>query len=184
MVPPRPISSPDDATAARGADLEGDPLARAVSSPDDAMAAALALARLAAAHGDVPVGAIVVGEDGSLLGVGKNERELTGDPTAHAEVLALRAAARAKGHWRLEGATLYVSLEPCAMCAGALVSARLARLVFGARDPKAGAVRSLYAIADDRRLNHRLVVEEGLFAEESARLLRAFFARLRAEGQK
>lgn len=153
-------------------------------SRDDAMALALDQARLAELHGDVPVGAVVVGPDDVVIGVGKNERELTGDPTAHAEVLAVRAAAKAVGHWRIEGATLYVTLEPCAMCAGALVSARVARVVFGTRDPKAGAVRSLYSIADDVRLNHRLVVEEGVRQAECAAVLRAFFAKLRAEGQK
>lgn len=149
------------------------------------MRVALREAEAAAALGEVPIGAALVATDSNtLLAVGHNLRETLHDPTAHAEIVALRSAARERHLWRLDGTTLYVTLEPCAMCAGALVSARLARLVFGARDPKAGAVRSLYAIADDRRLNHRLVVEEGLFAEESARLLRAFFARLRAEGQK
>ena len=140
-----------------------------------AMRLALAEAHAAEEHGDVPVGAVVVC-DGRVIAARHNERELTEDPTAHAEVLALRDAAAAIGHWRLEGCTLYVTLEPCAMCAGAIVSARVPRVVFGATDPKAGAVRSLYEIADDPRLNHRAVVEHGLLAEESAALLRAFFA--------
>ena len=144
---------------------------------DDTSAMALALdeARAALAHGDVPVGAVVV-RDGVVIAARHNERELTGDPTAHAEVLALRDAAAAIGSWRLDGCTLVVTLEPCVMCAGALVNARVPRLVFGARDPKAGAVTSLYSICTDARLNHRLVVEEGLDADESGALLREFFA--------
>jgi tRNA(adenine34) deaminase len=140
-----------------------------------AMQRALAEARAALAHGDVPVGAVVV-RDGQVIAAAHNERELTGDPTAHAEVLAMRAAAAVVGHWRLDECTLYVTLEPCAMCAGAVVNARVARLVFGATDPKAGAVRSLYEVADDPRLNHRAVIESGLMADEAGALLKDFFA--------
>ena len=148
------------------------------------MTEALAEADAAAAHGDVPVGAVIVDGAGRLLARGHNRREIDGDPTAHAEIVAIRAAARERGHWRLEGCTLFVTLEPCAMCAGALVNARVGTLVYGASDPKAGAARSLHRIADDPRLNHRLTVHEGLLADEGASRLRAFFARLRAEGQK
>ena len=142
---------------------------------ESAMRSALEEARAAEAHGDVPVGAVVV-RGGQLVAARHNERELSGDPTAHAEVLALRDAAATVGHWRLDDCTLYVTLEPCAMCAGALVNARVARVVYAASDPKAGAVRSLYSIADDRRLNHRALVDAGLLAEESAAMLKAFFA--------
>ena len=139
------------------------------------MREALVQARAAQAHGDVPVGAVVV-RDGQVIAAAHNERELTGDPTAHAEVLALRAAAAVVGSWRLDGCTLYVTLEPCAMCAGAIVNARVPRLVFGASDPKAGAVRSLYEVADDPRLNHRAEVVGGVLADEASALLKAFFA--------
>jgi tRNA(adenine34) deaminase len=140
-----------------------------------AMLQALDEARRAEAHGDVPVGAVVV-RDGQVIAARHNERELTGDPTAHAEVLALRDAATAVGHWRLDDCDLYVTLEPCPMCAGAIVNSRIRRVVFGATDPKAGAVRSLYRVADDPRLNHRAEVEGGVLADESAALLKAFFA--------
>jgi tRNA(adenine34) deaminase len=140
-----------------------------------AMLQALDEARRAEAHGDVPVGAVVV-RDGQVIATRHNERELTGDPTAHAEVLALRDAAVAVGHWRLDDCDLYVTLEPCPMCAGAIVNSRIRRVVFGATDPKAGAVRSLYQVADDPRLNHRAEIEGGVLADESAALLKAFFA--------
>jgi tRNA(adenine34) deaminase len=140
-----------------------------------AMRRALDEARAAEAHGDVPIGAVVV-HHGRVIAARHNERELTGDPTAHAEVLALRDAAAAIGHWRLLGCTLFVTLEPCAMCAGAIVNARVDRVVFAATDPKAGAVRSLYEVADDPRLNHRAEVESGLLADEAGALLKAFFA--------
>jgi tRNA(adenine34) deaminase len=146
----------------------------------EAMRQALLQARAAEVHGDVPVGAVVV-RDGQVIAARHNERELTGDPTAHAEVLALRDAAAVVGHWRLDECTLFVTLEPCAMCAGAVVNARVARIVFGATDPKAGAVRSLYEVADDPRLNHRAVVEGGLAADECGALLRSFFAARRRE---
>jgi tRNA(adenine34) deaminase len=143
---------------------------------DPPMREALAEARAALATSDVPVGAVVLDPDGAVLGRGHNRREADGDPTGHAEVVALRAAARHRGGWRLDGCTLVVTLEPCTMCAGALVLARVDRLVFGAFDDKAGAVGSLWDVVRDRRLNHRPEVLVGVLAEESAALLRAFFA--------
>jgi tRNA(adenine34) deaminase len=140
---------------------------------------ALREAERALEHDDVPIGAVIV-RDGEVLAAAANERELRGDPTAHAEVLALRAAAAARGEWRLDGCTLVVTLEPCTMCAGALVLARVARLVYGAPDPKAGAVESLWDVVRDRRLNSRPEVIGGVLAAESAALLRAFFAGHRA----
>lgn len=155
--------------------------------PDDAahwMNRALEQARMAAGHGDVPVGCVVVDADGTELARGENRREADEDPTAHAEVIALRRAAARRGHWRLDGTTVYVTLEPCPMCAGALVNARVSRLVFGAEDPKAGAIVSHYEIGVDSRLNHRFEHLGGVLAEECARELKAFFARLRALGEK
>ena len=143
------------------------------------MGVALDAARRAAAAGEVPVGAAVVSAEGELLAQAHNRRELDQDPLAHAEVLAIRAAARRTGSWRLEGATLYVTLEPCAMCAGALVLSRVARLVYGAADPKAGFCGSLGDLVRDARLNHRLEVVAGVAAEDCGRLLREFFAKLR-----
>ncbi|WP_329106131.1 nucleoside deaminase [Micromonospora sp. NBC_01699] len=124
---------------------------------------------------DVPVGAVLYDPDGVELAIGRNERERTGDPTAHAEILALRRAAESRGAWRLDGCTLVVTLEPCTMCAGALVLARISTLVFGAWEPKTGAVGSLWDVVRDRRLNHRPEVYGGVLAAESAALLRAFF---------
>ena len=144
---------------------------------DDWMTIAIEEARAAAATGDVPVGAVIV-RDGEIIGRGRNRRELDQDPTAHAEVVALRDAARTIGHWRIE-ATLYVTQEPCPMCAGALVNARLARLVFGCLNPKAGAVQSLFTIVTDPRLNHRMEVRGEVRADECALLLTRFFAELR-----
>ena len=141
----------------------------------EAMHLALAQARAAAEHGDVPIGAVVV-RDGVVIAARHNERELTGDPTAHAEVLAIRDAAALVGHWRLLDCTLYVTLEPCVMCAGALVNARIGRVVYGATDPKAGAVASLYEVCADVRLNHRPPVEGGVLADQCGQLLKAFFA--------
>ena len=141
-----------------------------------AMSRALALAQDAAAHGDVPIGAVLLGPDGQVLAEAGNERELTGDPTAHAEVLALRRAVEHGGEWRLEDTTLVVTLEPCAMCAGAIVNARVGRLVFGALDAKAGAVASVFDIVRDPRLNHRVEVVSGVHADECAAVLREFFA--------
>ena len=140
-----------------------------------AMEAALGEADLAAAHGDVPVGAVVVA-GGEIVGRGHNRREVDGDPLAHAELLALRAAAHALGTWRLDGATLVVTLEPCPMCAGALVQARVARLVFGTPDPRAGACGSLYNLCADPRLNHEVEVTPGVEADAAAERLRRFFA--------
>ena len=142
---------------------------------DAAMDLALAEAAAALAHDDVPIGAVIV-RDGEVIAARHNERELTGDPTAHAEVLAIRDAARVVGHWRLMDCTMYVTLEPCVMCAGAMVNARLGRLVYAATDPKAGAVDSLYEVCTDARLNHRLPVVAGLRALEAGQMLRAFFA--------
>ena len=139
------------------------------------MRLALDEARLALPSADVPVGAVVVDEDGDVLGRGHNVREAERDPTGHAEVRALQDAARAVGEWRLDDATLVVTLEPCTMCAGALVLARVGRLVYGAEDPKAGAVGSLWDVVRDRRLNHRPEVVGGVLADECAEVLRAFF---------
>jgi tRNA(adenine34) deaminase len=148
------------------------------------MRAALDEAQRAAEHGDVPVGCVIVGPDGTLLGRGENRRELDGDPTAHAEIIALREAARARGHWRLDGCTTFVTLEPCPMCAGALVNARVSHVVFGATDPKAGAVLTLFDVGLTPKLNHRFEVVSGVLADEAAQQLRAFFAKLRAAGEK
>ena len=145
------------------------------------MAEALAEARLALATGDVPVAALVMDAAGNRIGVGRNERELSHDPTAHAEVLAIRAAA-ARGTWHLEDTTLVVTLEPCTMCAGAILQARIPRVVFGAWDEKAGAVGSVHDVLRDRRLPHRVEVIAGVAAEESAALLRDFFAERRGDG--
>jgi tRNA(adenine34) deaminase len=144
------------------------------ASDEHFMRLALGEAERAAAHGDVPIGAAVV-RHGELLSLAGNERELRGDPTAHAEILALQAAARRLGGWRIAGATLYVTLEPCAMCAGAIVLARIPRVVFGSADPKAGAAGSLLDVLGEPRLNHRPAVESGPLAGESAALLRDFF---------
>ena len=146
---------------------------------EEAMAFAVEEAERAAAIGEVPVGAIVVARD-QIIGRAHNRRETDSDPTAHAEILALRAAASALGTWRLSDATLYVTLEPCPMCAGALVAARVARLVFGATDPKAGACGSLYNLCVDPRLNHELPVAAGVLAEQCGNLLSAFFEQRRA----
>ena len=150
---------------------------------DEAMLRALELAAAAQEWGDTPIGAVVLGPDGDLLAEAANEREKRGDPTAHAEVLALREAARVHGDgWRLTGATLLVTLEPCTMCAGALVLARVERLVFGAYDPKAGAVASLFDVLRDPRLNHRVDVRGGLLEAECTQVLLDFFAGHRGAG--
>lgn len=140
------------------------------------MGLALAEAARALATDDVPIGAVVVGPDGAVLGRGRNEREAFGDPTAHAEIVAIRQAAAALGTWRLEGCTLVVTLEPCAMCAGAAVLARVPRVVFGAWDEKAGAAGSVFDILRERRLNHFVEVFPGVRADESSTLLRTFFS--------
>ena len=139
------------------------------------MRAALTEARAALATGDVPIGAVVLSASGEVVGRGRNVREAKHDPTGHAEVVALREAARARGEWRLEGCTLVVTLEPCTMCAGASVLARVERVVFGAHDDKAGAVGSLWDVVRDRRLNHRPEVVAGVLATESVTLLEEFF---------
>lgn len=144
------------------------------------MREALIEADLAPRHADVPVGCVIISATGEELSRDHNRREERGDPTAHAELLALRAASAKLGHWRLERATVYVTLEPCPMCAGALVNARVGRVVYGAFDPKAGAIGSLFEIGRDLRLNHRFEVASGVLGEEGAARLKAFFAKLRA----
>jgi tRNA(adenine34) deaminase len=154
-----------------------------VTPYDVGMRLALEEARRALATGDVPIGAVVLGGDGAVVSTGRNAREADGDPTAHAEILALRGAAAAVGDgWRLDGCTLVVTLEPCTMCAGAAVLSRVATVVYGVDDPKAGAAGSLWDVIRDRRLNHRPQVVRGVLAEESSELLRAFFADRRGEG--
>ena len=148
------------------------------------MRVALDEARAAPGHGDVPVGAVVVAPDGAELARGHNRREQRRDPTAHAELEALRAGAATLGTWRLDGCTLVVTLEPCAMCAGALVQSRIARLVFAADDPKAGAVTSLFDLVRDPRLPHRVEVHRGVLAEDSTALLRSFFTSRRYTPQR
>ncbi len=150
---------------------------------DDAMGQAIAQARAAEALGDVPVGAVVL-KDGRTVARAHNRRIIDADPTAHAEMLAIRAAAEALGDWRLAGCTLVVTLEPCCMCAGAIVLARLDRVVYGAADPKAGAVETLYAVCTDERLNHQVDVVAGVRAEECGKLLGDFFRAQRAMGKK
>ena len=142
---------------------------------DEAMAVALEEAHAAIVHGDVPVGAVVL-VGGEVIARRHNERELTGDPTAHAEILAMRDAAAHIGHWRLLDCTLVVTLEPCVMCAGAMVNARLGRLVYGATDPKAGAAGSVFDLTNTSELNHRVPVEAGVRASECGQVLREFFA--------
>jgi len=144
------------------------------------MRLALAEAEEAARVKDVPVGAIVVDQEGTVIGSGRNRREVDHDPTAHAEIVALRQAAARLGTWRLHDATLFATLEPCPMCAGALVNARIARVVYGCDDPKAGALRSLFSLGQDPRLNHRFAVTPGVLRDECARILSDFFAALRA----
>jgi tRNA(adenine34) deaminase len=158
-----------------GAAGRGEHVGQVVGDDHAAMRLALAEAVAAEAHDDVPVGAVVV-RSGIVIAARHNERELSGDPTAHAEVLAIRDAAAVVGHWRLGDCTLYATLEPCVMCAGALVNARIGAVVYAAIDPKAGAVESLYRVCADARLNHRPPVTSGLLAVESGRLLREFFA--------
>jgi tRNA(adenine34) deaminase len=142
----------------------------------DPMREALAEARSAPDTGDVPIGAVVLDADGKVVGRGRNQREASADPTAHAEVLALREAAASRGEWRLDGCTLVVTLEPCTMCAGAAVLSRVDRVVFGAYDDKAGAVGSLWDVVRDRRLNHRPEVISGILADECTLMLQEFFA--------
>jgi tRNA(adenine34) deaminase len=149
------------------------------------MLEALDLARAAAAGGEAPIGCVVLHDPtGQVIGRGANRRVTDHDPTAHAEILAMRQAGQALGHWRLLDCTLYVTLEPCPMCAGAIVNARVPRLVYGCDDPKAGAVRTLYQLCEDGRLNHRVEVTGGVLAAEGAELLRDFFRAQRAAGKK
>ena len=148
---------------------------------EEAMGLALEEARAAERHGDIPVGAVLLGPDAAVVSSRHNERELRGDPTAHAEILALSDGASALGSWRLTGCTLVVSLEPCPMCAGAHVAARMGRVVFGTPDPKAGATGSLYNLCVDPRLNHEVAVTHGVRAAEASALLTAFFAGRRAD---
>lgn len=159
------------------------PRTRTEASAEEWMRLALAEARAALATEDVPIGAVVVAADGTVLGRGRNRREADGDPTAHAEVLALREAARALGTWRLDGCTLVVTLEPCAMCAGAVVLARVPRVVLGAWDDKAGAAGSVLDVLRERRLNHWVEVTGGVLQEECSRLLLDFFAGHRRGGR-
>ncbi|MDI5938665.1 nucleoside deaminase [Micromonospora sp. PTRAS2] len=157
------VTGPDPARA----DASADGVARVGAAVDAARAGEVA--------DDVPVGAVIYGPDGTELAAGRNERELTGDPTAHAEVLALRRAAERLGRWRLDDCTLVVTLEPCTMCAGAIVLARVAAVVFGAWEPKTGAAGSLWDVLRDRRLNHRPEVYGGVLEAENSAVLRAFF---------
>jgi tRNA(adenine34) deaminase len=148
------------------------------------MQSALDEADVAATMGEVPVGCIIVSSSGELLATGHNLRETDEDPTAHAEIVAIRAAARKLGTWRLEDTTVYVTLEPCVMCAGAMVNARIGRLIYGCDDPKAGACATLFTIGQDPRLNHRFPIERGILAAESSTRLKSFFLALRAQGKK
>ena len=147
------------------------------------MRLALEEAARALEHDDVPVGAVAV-LNGQIIGAGHNRREIDRDPSAHAEMIALRAASQSIRHWRLDDVTLYCTLEPCAMCAGAMVLARLPRLVYATADPKAGAGGSVMDILNHPQLNHHVAIEQGLMAEEAAALLVGFFSKLRAEGQR
>ena len=153
---------------------------------DDAgwMREALAEADVAASLGEVPIGCVIVDADGAELARGHNLRETDADPSAHAEIVAVRSAAKKLSSWRLEGCTLYVTLEPCPMCAGALVNARMKRVVWGCDDHKAGAVSTMFGIGVDPRLNHRFAIEKGVLADECADRLKRFFAALRAQGKK
>jgi tRNA(adenine34) deaminase len=169
-------SNPTPSAMARDVTVD-EPTADPIT-PAAAMALALDEARAALVHDDVPVGAVVV-HAGRVVAARHNERELTADPSAHAEILAMRDASVALGQWRLDECTMYVTLEPCAMCAGALVNSRIERLVYGAADPKAGYCGTLGNLVQDPRLNHRLAVTAGVLEEESAALLRGFFASLR-----
>jgi tRNA(adenine34) deaminase len=158
----------------KGREQDQGPSPSVTESDEALMRLALAEAKKALEHDDVPIGAVVT-RGGEVLAAAGNERELRHDPTAHAEVLALREAARHEGAWRLSGSTIYVTLEPCPMCAGAVVMARLDRLVYGPQDPRAGAAYSLYNVVQDPRLNHSVEIATGVLAEESSALLRSFF---------
>jgi tRNA(adenine34) deaminase len=149
-----------------------------------AMRQAIALAQAAADCGETPVGCVILDAGGEIIGRGYNRREQDADPTAHAEIIAIHEAAGAIRNWRMLGCTLVVTLEPCPMCAGAMVNARISRLVYGADDPKAGAVRTLYQICDDPRLNHRMAVTSGILAQECGKMLSQFFQARRAINKK
>lgn len=156
-----------------------------MTDPESWMSEAIALAKAAGAIGEVPIGCVVVHDPtGQVVGRGLNRRQTDHDPTAHAEIMAMREAGRELKHWRLLDCTLYVTLEPCPMCAGAIVNARVPRLVYGCDDPKAGAVRTLYQLCEDGRLNHRVSVAAGTLAAECAQLLQEFFRAQRALGKK
>jgi tRNA(adenine34) deaminase len=165
-------------SSTRTAELALDATPEAVVVDEVHMRTALAAAERAAGIGEVPVGAVVVVR-GEVIAVAHNQRETQNDPTAHAEIVAMRAAAAALNSWRLVDADLYVTMEPCPMCAGAIVNARVRRLIYGCDDPKAGAVRTLFQLLDDQRLNHRVDVMPGVLAVESSALLKSFFSRLR-----
>ena len=156
-----------------------------MSDPEQLMRLAIAEAQNALAHDEVPIGCVIHhAPTDRIIGCGFNLRETKQDPTAHAEIIAIHEAALALGHWRLLDCTLVVTLEPCPMCAGAIVNARIPKLIFGCNDPKAGAVRTLYRICDDERLNHRVQITEGMLADECAALLQEFFKKQRALGKK
>jgi tRNA(adenine34) deaminase len=165
-------------SANRTAELAIDATPEVAPADEVFMRTALAAAEQASASGEVPVGAVIV-VSGQVVAVAHNQRETCNDPTAHAEIVALRAAAAQLASWRLCDADVYVTMEPCPMCAGAVVNARVRRLVYGCDDPKAGAVRTLFQLLDDQRLNHRVEVVPGVLATESAALLKSFFSRLR-----
>jgi len=165
-------------SATRSAELAIDATPEVAPADEVYMRTALAAAEQASACGEVPVGAVIVVR-GEVIAVAHNQRETKNDPTAHAEIVALRAAAARLASWRLVDAELYVTMEPCPMCAGAIVNARVRRLVYGCDDPKAGAVRTLFQLLDDQRLNHRVEVVPSVLAAESAALLKSFFSRLR-----
>ena len=154
-------------------------------TPEQLMQLAIAEAQRAMEAGEVPIGCVIVHDPaGRIVGSAANRRETDQDPTAHAEIVAMRQAARELGHWRLIDCAVVVTLEPCPMCAGAMVGARVPRLIYGCADPKAGAVRTLYRLCEDERLNHRVLVEDGVLAEECAEILREFFRQQRALGKK
>jgi tRNA(adenine34) deaminase len=174
------------ATPVGRSDATATPVGRsdATSVDEQFMLLALVQADLALATGDVPIGALIVDASGRILGAGRNRREASADPTAHAELLAVRQAALARGDWRLTGTTLYCTLEPCPMCAGALVNARVSRVVYGCDDSKGGGVFSLFAIGSDPRLNHRFELQRGVMKDACLRRLQLFFLLLRAGGEK
>jgi tRNA(adenine34) deaminase len=180
-IPPFLLDITEDPGAA-----EPQPAAKDATQPDAGHFMGLALdeARVAAVRGEVPVGCVLVDRAGAVIGRGHNLRELLNDPTAHAEMIAMRQASLALGSWRLEDVTAYVTLEPCPMCAGAFINARIGRVVYGCDDPKAGVLRSLYKLGEDTRFNHRFEVVAGVRADECAETLRAFFRGLRGGSKR